>query len=102
MSGVNNQCNQELIVDASQNDISMADGTVKGSLQRIIELYVDNLFEWLSLEDLKALRRTCKQMKQDVDCYIQRKSSKAVRKMYMNNDRLKRVLGQIESIKYIL
>lgn len=40
----------------------------------ILELKVDcceELFEWLTLSDLKSLRQTCKRLKKIVDYYIQ-------------------------------
>lgn len=65
-------------------------------LALILKLNVDcfkDLFEWLSLADLKALRKTCKRMKQVVDDYIKLNYPKALRKIVINDVRLERLRG---------
>lgn len=73
MSGDNSQYQQLPVTDMSRDVVNLAVETMSNSLPFIFKMNVDcfeELFEWLSLRDLKTLRQTCIRMKQVVDYYI--------------------------------
>lgn len=81
MSSDTNICDQNVNAGANQ---ALAVGSMNESLPHILNLNFDcfeKLFEWLSLEDLKSLRLTCKRMKKDADDYITSKYPLALRKI---------------------
>lgn len=59
------------------------------SSSTILDLITDcleELFDWLSLRDIRALRQTCKQMKHTTDCYIQRTYPTGFGKLIIQED----------------
>lgn len=87
MSGERSNCNQHSNADGRRNANLIDTGPIADLQPHIFKLNApcfEDIFDWISLKDLKALRETCKQMNEIVNCYIKLKYPKALQRIRMN------------------
>lgn len=98
MSGCDNNDFHAVAVDGTcRKTVAVDVGTGSESLPRIFKMNVDGfeeLFEWVSVKDLYALRQTCKRMKRVVDYYIKINYPRTLQTLYIeSNTKLEQFCG---------
>lgn len=88
MSGDKHDFRAVAVVERCQKAVAIDGGAESESLPCIFKVNIDcfeELFEWLSVKDLYALRQTCKRIKRVVDYYIKINYPRTLQTLYIES-----------------